>query len=194
VDTTSSRELSDHGPVTLVVGATGILRPAALSLLSHGSVVIAVGRDVDRLAELSAAAEAQPGQLREVRTDATDPGFVDEIGAVLSELDRTLVSAVVYAPAISAESADEIMRRWNPRLVEILTSRWAEPTVLDREWTVADLPRAPDLRHRLVLGWQRVQSRSAWHTPEQISAAALAALDLPGDRILGRVHPWSDRP
>ncbi|NED87837.1 hypothetical protein G3I76_48120, partial [Streptomyces sp. SID11233] len=49
---------------------------------------------------------------------------------------------------------------------------------------------------RLVLGWHSASGVTRWHTPEDISAAALALLDAPApaDAVLGEVRPWSARP
>jgi NAD(P)-dependent dehydrogenase (short-subunit alcohol dehydrogenase family) len=195
VDPSHSRADSGVLDGTLVVGATGILRPAALTLLAHGACVVAVGRDQARIDHLRADARGASTELAIVRHDATADGFVDAVGAALDERGWQLAQAILYAPATSADLVTRLVERFDPLVVEVLTSRAAEPPSAPHEWTIADLPHPRSPRHRrLVLGWTRVDGRPAWHTSDQISAAAMGALELPGDRVLGTVHPWSDRP
>jgi hypothetical protein len=178
----------------LVVGATGILRPAALSLLSVGMSVVGVGRDAGRVASLETAAAALPGSLHTLALDAAQPGFVDALGHLLTRQSLGLEAALVYAPATSPAVTEELMYRWKPRLVELLTSESVGPLGSGVVWTVSRLPQVGDTRRRLVLGWRRESGHSRWHSAEEVSGGALAALASSGDRILGSVHPWSDRP
>jgi hypothetical protein len=188
-------EHSGQRACTLVVGATGILRPATLTLLAHGSRVLAVGRDQSRIDQLRSDTRGPSVELAIVRHDAMAADFVDAIDAALDERGWQLAQAMLYAPATSTDLVSRLVERFDPLVVEILTSKTAEPPSAQHEWTIADLPHARSPRHRrLVLGWTRIDGRPAWHTSDQISAAAMGALELPGDRVLGTVHPWSDRP
>ena len=144
----------------LVVGATGILAPAADALRARGLSVLGVARSG---ADLSA--------------DATTPAFV-------SVLPDRLGGALVYGPAVTWDVVAAVAARSDGAVVHVLTSAWAAPEVSP--------PPAPDGVRRLVLGWRPDRT---WHSPEEVSAAALALWDSAGaPDVLGVVRPWSDRP
>jgi hypothetical protein len=74
----------------------------------------------------------------------------------------------------------------------VATSRWAAPGAPAPPW--AGMPGVVALQ----LGWAAQGARgSRWHTPEEVSAAAmgeLAAPWAPRTVVLGSVRPWSARP
>ncbi|MFF7331854.1 hypothetical protein [Streptomyces sp. NPDC008150] len=187
----------------LVVGATRILRPAVRTLAARGARVTAVARDA---AALDVLAREHEGRVRPLAADVTTA----DLGARLRRAAGPdgFSGAVVYAPTAPARTVVDVLRPLLPRgpLVLLLTSEWAAPAPHGHArpagptaWTPDLLP--PALRARpacrpLVLGWRRRTDGARWHTPEEISAAALELLDTDAgtSAVLGTVRPWADRP
>ncbi|WP_341935774.1 hypothetical protein MRBLWO14_001445 [Microbacterium sp. LWO14-1.2] len=151
----------------LIVGAGGILAPAAAALVARGAAVTGVGRS-----------RAMPQGVL--------PVFVD--AQVSEDLDRALgrrrwSAAIVYLPAVSDASAARIAEAVDGRLVRVRMSAAADPA--SGEFTLpADT---------LQLGWTD-ETRPRWHTPDEVSAAALAVFEDGASRVLGAVRPWERRP
>jgi hypothetical protein len=162
------------------------LEPAATTLGRGGTPVTVVARRArdDAVAQISAAA-----------VDAAD------VPALEAALDAAVAArgpftlALVYAPFAPATAQAAIARRVPGVLVHVLTSRWAAPDV-EREQRDAWAPDGAGLTRRLTLGWA-VEPDGAvrWHTPREVSAAALsAARSAHAERALGALRPWEDRP
>lgn len=99
-------------------------------------------------------------------------------------LPGTLSGALLYGPAVSEAVVAVVAARCDGPVVHILTSRAADPA--------AALPAAAAGVRRLVLGWRPDRT---WHSPEEVSAAALALFDSEDAAdVLGVVQPWADRP
>ncbi len=161
----------------LIVGATGVLRPAALSCLARGWAVTAVARTPAGLALL--VAEAGP-RITPVPLDVYDEHAV---GAALREaFDDALLYLAAGDDDAENSAADRLQSRVRGTTVRILTSRWTPS---------AELPagRWPAARRRvhLLLGEHRDQTTgdARWHTPPEVSAAAISVLDSGSDSILG---------
>lgn len=172
----------DAGPV-LVFGATGILRPAVAELARRGATVLAVARsweDLDRLAR------EHSGTVVPVAVDHGD------VAALLAAVRGagSPASALAYAPHGDERTWQALRLLVAGPVVQLLTTVQFAPVAGDAERLPARPGCAGDW-HRLLLGWTRDRS---WHTPAQVSLAALAALDGRRDGILGSVRPWSDRP
>ncbi len=150
----------------LVVGATGILRPAAATLAAEGHRVTGVARD----------ATTVPAGVTPCSVDAHDP---EALAAALGK--QVWDAAVVYEPAITADAWAVIERVVEGPVVWVLTSAAAAP---DR----ADPLNLPGV---LLLGWD---PSGRWHTPAEVSAAALEVLESGRPRLLGVVRPWAERP
>jgi hypothetical protein len=161
----------------VVVGATGVLRPAAELLVARGTPVLGVARTATGLAALG-----------EVLGALFEPHPFD--GVVPLELAVRPSGAIVYGPAVGDATIGALRQATDGPTVLVLTSAAAAPG--PERWTVADLPPSPGVR-RLVLGWTE---DGAWHDAAAISAAAVDLLDAPvdQDRVLGVVRPWSGRP
>lgn len=178
----------------LVVGATGILRPAALRLLARGDTVVAVARGRMRLTAL----EAEGGRRVEVvPVDVTRAGAVASAVTPASTLAEPLDAAIVYAPRPPADAFEQVLGRVTGPVVRILTSAQGEPRRAEGDepsaWPWARDPRRSG-ELRLLLGWTGPAGAPRWHTPEEVSAAALDVLDRGADAVLGRLRPWEDRP
>ncbi|MFJ4702027.1 hypothetical protein ACIP5N_28100 [Streptomyces sp. NPDC088768] len=194
-----AKAAEDCTPHVLVVGATRVLRPSVRALVARGTAVTAVARDGRALAKL--AAECGP-LVRALAADAGAPGFARALRDAGGHGGFT--GALVYTPALPAPRAKDLLRGTR---VLILPSAWAAPDAARTApeaagpsgasaWTPDDLPAETAGSRRLVLGWHATPGASRWHTPAEISAAALALLDAPArtDAVLGEVRPWSARP
>ena len=157
------------GRRTLVIGASGILAPLAAALAAAGDEVTGVAR----------TRSAPPG----VATVLVDAGSPDALRSELGGGDWEC--AVVYAPAVSADSLAAVAALVSGRTVVVRTSASADP---------ARGPlRIPD--DTLQLGWTSASDGGPrWHSPEEVSAAALLVLADGDGRVLGRVRPWDERP
>jgi hypothetical protein len=128
---------------------------------------------------------AQRG-LVPVVADLTD---VASVRRALGRLPR-LDAAVMYAPLADQVVHQMLCAAVDGPIVELLTSRWADPSRGDV--ALDDLSSGGTA---LLLGWSRLPSgASRWHSPTEISDAALEVLSTGRPRQLGAVRPWSDRP
>ncbi|MGE6737182.1 hypothetical protein, partial [Streptomyces sp. NPDC059900] len=133
--------------------------------------------------------------------DVTADGFCADLRAAAAH--APLTGAVVYAPAVPPGTVARLVRPVvaGP-LVLLVTSEWAAPGRPGTDagpWTPNALPaeaRSGAAGRLLVLGWHGEGRTARWHTPQEISAAALALLDAPAgrDTALGALRPWSARP
>lgn len=150
----------------LVVGASGILCPAAAALFARGDDVTGVAQSADGM----------PDGVAPLVADAREASFVAE-----SSWD----SALVYAPAVSDESLATVRAAVSGRVVLVRVSAAADPALGDPD-VPADV---------LQLGWfDEPEGSARWHTPAEVSSAALEVLGDGVGRILGSVRPWSRRP
>lgn len=180
----------------LVIGATGILAPAVDALRNAGRNVVAVSRGT----------RPEPEGVETVHVDAED-------GVALSDAlaGRAWVDALVYAPAVSDSSLEWLRAATRGRLVLVRTSAAADPRrgdlavppgTLQLGWRDADADSAstgPEVTGAATAAGSGVPARhppptERWHTPAEVSAAALAVLADGTARTLGSVRPWSDRP
>jgi NAD(P)-dependent dehydrogenase (short-subunit alcohol dehydrogenase family) len=160
----------------LVVGATGVLRPAVFALARDGRTVYALARPGARLDEL-----VRP-HVEPVAVDYRDVG---RLAAALPEVD----AALLYCPAAPPTSVDVLLHSTDGPVVWLLTSASADPADVGVEFRFGARV-APNVT-RVALGWA---GGPRWHTPEEISTAALDALGDGTERVLGAVRPWEGRP
>lgn len=150
----------------LVVGAGGILAPAARALAERGHDVTGVALSPDGI----------PDGVERLVGDAHDPALV-----ATGRWD----AAVAYLPAVGPRALAALDRVVDGPVVRVEVSAAADPVH-------GDEPVLPPLT--LLLGWNADGASARWHTPSEVSAAAVAVLDDGQSRILGAVRPWSDRP
>lgn len=91
--------------------------------------------------------------------------------------------AVVYDPAVSEASLGFVRAATPGRCVHVRTTGAADPA--RGELVVPD--------DTLQLGWKDAGAYR-WHTPAEVSSAALDVLADGQGRTLGRVRPWVARP
>lgn len=152
----------------LVVGASGILAPAAATLLGRGEAVVGVARR-----------HRVPAGVEPLLLDATDAAAV---GDAIRE--RELSAAIVYEPAVTDASL-AVLRSHVPRVVLVRTTAAVDPALGEPARPPADT---------LQLGWTAFRNGTRWHCPEEVSAAAVDVLDDGAGRTLGSIRPWSARP
>lgn len=168
-------------PAALVVGATGVLRPAVLDLVGGGTEVIGLARDRGRLAALATA--CGPG-FRPLAVDYTDDAAL--AGALAEVPAPGFSAALLYCPGAPATAVRLLAERVSGRVVCLLTSSWARPGRRRPAYGVSCV--------ELLLGWAREAAGTRWHTPAEISRAALDVLASGRPGTLGTVRPWRDRP
>ncbi len=165
-----------------------MLAPAVDLLLGSGKQVVVVARG-------PAAADGGSGLLTAVSLDWQDPGAVD---ARLTQLtrDRPLDAAIVYCPTAPTEVRDRFVAAVQGRVVLLLTSAAAQPPAPGADSVdLADLPPYPAVRvRRLLLGRQPAPQGARWHTPQEISQAAVEVLRTGHESTLGTIRPWAGRP
>jgi hypothetical protein len=178
----------------LVVGGTRILRPAVGVLAAGGQEVSVVARTAADLALL----ELEPAVQGRVHGLPVDHG---DAGALAAALDRAIAArgpfaaALVYMPSAPPAAWQAVAARTDGgRRIAILTSAHGAPgstTATRRAAAAADAGTGV-----LLLGWAVEDGVPRWHTPEEISGAALQMLPVSGlaEAVLGTVEPWSERP
>lgn len=149
----------------LVVGASGILAPAAADLIGRGHAVTGIAR----------SGEGIPVGVESVLGDARDPATFEGL-----DVDR----ALVYRPATTEEALAVLRARARGSVVVVEVSAAADPAR-------GPLELAPDT---LLLGWEPGEAGARWHSPAEVSRAALEVFDDGRSRVLGAVRPWTDRP
>jgi hypothetical protein len=145
----------------VVVGAGGILAPAAAALAARGDEVTGVALSCSGI----------PGGVVSLVADAREPATF---------AGRRFDAGIVYLPAVTPESLAALADAVAGPVVRVATSSGADPAL-------GDVVTAP---WTLQLGWHE----GRWHTPAEVSDAALEVLADGRGRVLGSVRPWEDRP
>ena len=161
----------------LVIGATRILRPAALRLADEGWEIVAMARTPEDLHRLAAerpggivALQGDHRRLKVLRTLLKTAGRVD--------------AALVYAPVAGPRTLALLRSAVGGPVVQLVTSAAAAPDAV-----LPPVPAQP--WYQVILGWR---ADGTWHSPAEVSDAALTALAEERDLVLGAVRPWADRP
>ncbi len=175
--------------LVLLTAVTGMLEPAARTLLERGDRVLVVGRSAERVH----AAFGAPAGLLVAEADWTDEAALARALSAHPPPD----AALLYLPELASDAGAAV--RSAAAGVELLPSAYAGPAddgAALRRWRQAH----PGLRP-LVLGWHAPTAReneARWHTPREISTAAVSALDGPDQAssapTLGAVRPWTQHP
>jgi hypothetical protein len=185
----------------LLVGATGMLRGAALHLATRpGGAVSSLARTPARLRQQEEDARSAGGVLSGFAVDYRDSAALREAIQRAQETHGEVSAAICWIHSDAPEGhriVAEVLSRQKlrARYFAVLSSAWADPTRPARALQLEGV----DLR-RVILGFviePGVESsrRSRWLTDEEISAGVLGALE--SDRletIVGTVEPWSARP
>lgn len=196
-----TRQQSDDGSARaparerrlVVVGGTGMLRPAVHTLVERGTVVYGVARRPGR------GSPSRPGAATYIPVvgDWTEPGiFVDAIlGHVRSRPPAAPVDGAliwVHSPHRQAVLAElERVLAHDATVIQV----WGSATQDPRE--VRDLEssshRSWTMRH-VYLGYRPGPPTRRWLTDDEVSRAALLAWDDDDDVIAGQLEPWEQHP
>lgn len=193
-DTAGAEAARSEDPI-VVIGGTGMLRPAVHRLVADGGHVVVVARRPQRAFTGEPAPwQASGGQLVPVTADWADPGHLaDEVAVATEGVAARAVIAWIHGPYHEDVLAalDRTLAR-TAVVVQLWGSALGDPTEGPAPPAMAASPRS---YRRVVLGYVREGSRSRWLTDEEISAGALRALDDPSPvQVVGQVTPWSQRP
>lgn len=174
----------------LLIGGTGMLRPAVHQLVDRGRRVVVASRRPDRAAPPAAgrgefvpvvAAWQKPEALSDSIVSATGGHPVTHVvvwvhspyrTAVMGELEHTVASDAIVVQVWGSAGED-------PRNV-LATERVTLP--------------GRRMRH-VILGYAIEAKVSRWLTHTEISDGVLRALDRPEAlQIIGQIDPWDHRP
>ncbi|RII15621.1 short chain dehydrogenase [Streptomyces sp. YIM 130001] len=182
----------------LIAGATGTLLPAVHRATARGDTVTALARNHAALRDLEGLTG---GRARPLPRDYEAPGLAAALADAARE--NPFTGALLYCPLASPHTVRALCRAVpHGPVTLVLTSAHAAPAdgePADSPWSTARLPLdarpTPGCR-LLVLGWRPETADRRWHTPEEISDAALRVQDAheAHDAVLGQVRPWLSRP
>jgi NAD(P)-dependent dehydrogenase (short-subunit alcohol dehydrogenase family) len=174
----------------VVVGGTGMLRPAVHDLLAEGARTLVVARRPERVASDTpddqhlvpvAADWSAPDALGEaIRTAVEDPPVDEAVLWIHTPYDQGVHEAI--DPLLSSTAT--VVQLWGSAGVDPRESRpW--PTQY----------RPPRSYRRVILGFADGSYGTRWLTDREISDGALRQLEDPAsEQVVGRVEPWSARP
>lgn len=154
----------------LIVGASGILAPAAAALVLRNFHVTGISRNN----------VGMPTGVHPLVVDAKNlPALTYAVNG------HSWSTAIVYMPAVEEGTLALLRSIVTGHLVEVRVAADADP--------VHGAFEVPS--DTLQLGWHEAPPGAArWHTPDEVSAAALEVLSDSRGRILGAVRPWEHRP
>lgn len=174
----------------LVVGGSGMLRPAVHDLLGGGARVFVVARRPQRA--------------------ASGTTLDDRLVPVAADWEAPERLAASVAAAMSGEPFDEaILWVHDPPgedLHEALGSLLAADATVVHLWGSAardpsggpsrpEMYAPPRSYRAVVLGFADGPSGTRWLTDREISDGALRGLEHPAElQVVGRTEPWTDRP
>lgn len=173
----------------LVVGGTGMLRPAVHALLERGRDVALLARRPAR----GAPGAPTPGTFLPVAGDWTAPsGLADDVLAATDGRHVTTVVAWVHAPHRAA-----VLEGLPAATIAgaAVIHLWGS-AARDSRQTIEEIDLGGDRRARhVLLGYRSTQAGSRWLTDGEISAAVLRALDGSAAAVVaGQLDPWDQRP
>jgi hypothetical protein len=163
----------------LVIGASGILAPLVAALAVEGRAITAVGRRAQRL--------PGPPLAEPLASDTTTAA-----GAAAVAANGPYEAAVMYRPAVAAETLTVLLAAVSGRAVIVLPRSAADPETGHDPAHLGGALRPRPADGLLVLGWRTDPPR--WHSPEEVSRAAAQVLACGEDAVLGALRPWSERP
>ena len=177
------------GPV-LVIGGTGMLRPAVGELLQQGHTVVTVARSPER----AAAAVEHPGTFVPVVARWEDPPAL--VDAVLAATSGQLASGAIlwvhtpHRTALMHELARALVT--DPVVLHTWGSAVTDPRLVPQE--ERDMPRRGDVLD-VFLGYALEGNQRRWLTNAEVSAGVLEAwTHRLTNHAVGQIDPWDQRP
>jgi NAD(P)-dependent dehydrogenase (short-subunit alcohol dehydrogenase family) len=183
------------GGDVLVVGGTGMLRPAVHALADTGRRVVVVARRPDRALRGASSASVSVDAVVPVVADWAEPyHLADQVAAAFD--GEPIDAALLW---IHSPHHRQVLAELDPLLAPSATvvQLWGSARRDPSAQATAPPPGygPPRAYRRVVLGYVRDGAGSRWLTDEEISQGALRALDDPAPvQIVGRTEPWSQRP
>jgi hypothetical protein len=178
---------------TLVVGGTGMLAAATRQLARRSAAVTVVARRPERLDGL----DAEQVELIAVDYRRTDV-LLERLEHAVSrhgEFDLALTWVHSSGEASLCRLAERLSSQANAaRLVDVRGSALARPdSSSERHQFLSGLDGIE--YQRVILGFVRDGGHSRWLTDREISEGVIEAVDDgDGERIVGVVEPWHQRP
>lgn len=174
----------------LVIGGTGMLRPAVRELVEHGLRVLVASRRPDR----ASPPEAVRGGFVPVVADWQEPeSLVDAVVTAAGGLPVTHVVVWVHSPYRTAVMGelDRVVAS-DAIVVQVWGSAGEDP----RSALVTEQATLPGRRMRdVVLGYVNEARGSRWLTHMEISEGVVHALDRPEAlQVVGQIDPWNQHP
>lgn len=177
----------------LIVGGTGMLFEASLSLARNCRVLTSIARTERSLRRLDAAIGKAGCVHHMCAIDWSRPdAFVQRVTEHLREEgDADLVLAWLHDDHLGPRLATTLAPACGTcAFFQVRGSAAANPA----NWLEANLPTSIDY-HQIVLGFRIDGGSSRWLRDDEISAGVLAAIEHPRDvAVVGTVEPWSRHP
>lgn len=185
---------------SLVIGGTGMLSEAALTLGEHSDALSIIARTRKSLDFLGTRLLDSPAVYNPIQIDYQDVALLKKSlrAAIESYGPIDLVVAWIHSnaqdvPLIVASTAAE--KSLVVDFFHVLGSSSAEPQSVPNPMELR-LRTIPGLKyHKVILGFVREGGNSRWLTNQEISRGVIDAVlaDAP-EHFVGVVRPWSMRP
>ncbi|MDO8839930.1 MAG: hypothetical protein Q7V31_13480 [Parvibaculum sp.] len=180
---------------TLLLGATGMLKAAASHAAWQAEECVLVSRNAGVFSFGNAALDARLIRLSLSYED--EPAF---LGALADYAPFDLALTWIRPRAELLRAALDALIAPGGLLVEvmgsrsILTGESGAPSIAALRAEV--LAHQPDITYaQVILGFVHEGKNSRWLDHEEISAAAIAQMEMPlPRRIAGTLEPWDERP
>lgn len=174
----------------LIIGGTGMLRPAVHELIDRGRRVVVASRRPEQ----AARPETGRGRFVPVIADWQDPEtLIDSIVTATGGRSVTQVVVWVHSPYRTAVMGElEHVVTSDAIVVQVWGSAAEDP----RKVLATELVTLPGRSMRdVILGYAIEARASRWLTHTEISDGVLHALDRPGAlQVIGQIDPWDQRP
>lgn len=180
---------------TLLLGTTGMLNAAAAHAVARSKKAVAISRHADGF---SFGNEGLDAKCTRIAADYDDmPAF---LAALEPHAPFDMALTWIHPRGELLRAALDALIAPGGLLVEVMGSR-SILTGEDGGASIATLradalAQQPDITYaQVVLGFVREKDVSRWLDHEEISAAAIAQMEMPlPRRIAGTLEPWDERP
>lgn len=184
----------------LVIGGTGMLRNATLSLATEFDVVSVIARTAERLGSLVDDVARNGGMVNPLRLDYRDGEALSRHIADAIERFGEIELVVAWIHSVAPEAHSVIARILDRQSIgcrwfDLLGSAVADPSA-GETGARAEFSQWTKLHYRAaVLGFVIEGDRSRWLSDDEISGGTIDAIrsDAPSS-VIGQVRPWSMRP
>lgn len=187
---------STNSQTVIVIGGTGMLRPAVRTLVDRGETVLAASRRPNR----GAPSGRWVGEYIPVEGRWAEPeALIGSIRTLMDERDipaADVPGAIVWVHTPYRQPVlDQFERVLSPDATVL--QLWGSAVRDPREVMAEEGSSARPWRTRhLFLGYQRNDDGGArWLTAEEISTATVHAWDSADSHVIaGQIDPWEHRP